>query len=85
MNREQFIEKLLAIYRLKYKPTDVEVEEFRLMLEMMPDRPALYIPNTPGNPITAPNPRPYDNTPVMYGVYPPGYRVISQNEVKGNE
>ena len=87
MNREQFIGKLLAIYRRKYKPTDGEVEEFRLLLEMMPDRPVLFIPNTPENPMTIPipTPRPYDNTPVMYGVYPPGYRVISQNEVKGKE
>lgn len=45
MNREQFIEKLLAIYRLKYKPSDLEVEEFKLMLEMMPDRPVLILPN----------------------------------------
>lgn len=47
MNREQYIEKLLAIYKLKYKPTEVEIEEFKLMLEMMPDKPILNIPNWP--------------------------------------
>jgi hypothetical protein len=71
MSREEYIEKLLAIYKLKYKPGEVEIEEFRLMLEMMPDRPVLYIPNNPASPITTPSPIPWSDTPVMYGVSMP--------------
>lgn len=78
MNREQYIEKLLAIYKLKYKPSDVEIEEFKLILEMMPDKPVLYIPNSPDNPI--PVPKPWDNTPLMYGVPIPPYATTNKQD-----
>lgn len=78
MNREQYIEKLLAIYKLKYKPSDVEIEEFKLMLEMMPDKPVLYIPNAPDSPTT--DPKPWDNTPLMYGVPIPPYTTTGKQD-----
>ena len=37
MNREEYIDKIIALYKLKYNPTSVEVAEFRLALEMMPN------------------------------------------------
>lgn len=83
MNREEYIEKLLAIYRLKYKPSDVEIEEFKLMLEMMPDKPVLYIPNRPDSPITVPSP--WDNTPLMYRVPIPPYTITGKQEVSDGE
>lgn len=71
MNREQYIEKLLAIYKLKYKPSEVEIEEFKLMLEMMPDRPILYLPKKDGT--EWPQKNPFEQPVVlMYGcAYPP--------------
>jgi len=41
MTREQYIERLIAIYKLRYKPSQEEIEEFKLLLEMMPDTPRL--------------------------------------------
>lgn len=79
MNREEYIEKLIAIYRLKYKPSDLEVEEFKLMLEMMPDKPVLYIPNRPDSPTIFPSP--WDNIPLMYGVQMPTYTTTGKQEV----
>jgi len=37
MNREEYIEHIIALYKLKYNPTPFEVAEFRLALKMMPD------------------------------------------------
>jgi hypothetical protein len=47
MTREQYIERLIAIYKLRYKPSQEEIEEFKLLMEMMPDKPILNIPNWP--------------------------------------
>lgn len=74
MNREQYISKLLAIFKLKYKPSEVELEEFKLLLEMMLDHPILNIP--PGiKDVPKEIPYPYPPTPVMYGVQFPGYTI----------
>ena len=73
MNREQYIEKLMAIYKLKYKPSELEIEEFRLMLEMMPDAPILKVgPSSPLCPRDI-NDKPFPEQPVvvMYGVQTP--------------
>ena len=44
MTRKEFIDRLIAIYRLKYKPSDLEVDEFRLLLETMPDNQTITTP-----------------------------------------
>jgi len=79
---------LLAIYRLKYKPSDVEIEEFKLMLEMMPDRPILKIPKI-GEidwPSIQPKPNPYEwPVTVMYGVPIPPYTTTGKQEVSDGE
>ena len=33
MDRNTYIDKLIILYKLKYNPSEVEVEEFRLLLE----------------------------------------------------
>ena len=66
MTREQYIERLIAIYKLRYKPSQEEIEEFKLLMEMMPNNiESIGVPYEPMNP------RPWDNTPVMYGVQVP--------------
>ena len=61
MTRAEYIETIIKIFRAKYKPSEVELEEFKLMLEMMPDKPILNIPNWPKpDPIEQP-------VVVMYG------------------
>ena len=84
MNREQFIEKLLAIYRLKYKPSDLEVEELKLMLEMMPDRPVLILPKDKDNQTSFPINPLSPNQVVMYGAPYPGYQTISDTPKNDN-
>ena len=67
MTREEYIQKVLAIYKLKYKPTELELKEFELVLQMIPDNGQnLTIPYTP---ITKPdtNPYPWTTGPLMYG------------------
>lgn len=65
MTRKEFIDRLIAIYRLKYKPSDLEVDEFRLLLETMPDNQTITTPfqspiivnpsdSNPRNPYTYP-------------------------------
>lgn len=81
MTREQYIERLIAIYKLRYNPSQEEIEEFKLLMEMMPDKPVLYIPNMPDSPITPP--KPWDNTPLMYGVPIPSYTTTGKQDEKG--
>lgn len=72
MTRKEFIDRIIAIYRLKYKPSDLEVDEFRLLLEMMPDKEPLTISTQSQSPIVI-NPGDNNNIPwwrdtvVMYG------------------
>ena len=67
MNRKEYIEKVVMLYRMKYNPSDCEIEEFRLMLDMIPDKPYLSVtPNT-----FSPK-RIFDMTPVAYGPAIPG-------------
>ena len=37
MTREKYIERLIAIFKLRYKPSQEEIEEFKLLMEMMPN------------------------------------------------
>lgn len=72
MTRKEFIDRIIAIYRLKYKPSDLEIDEFRLVLELMPDsdKSSLTVPTSPLTiPDTTPsNPNPWwKDTVVMYG------------------
>ena len=71
MTRKEFIDRIIAIYRLKYKPSDLEIDEFRLVLELMPDsdKPTLTLPTSPiTTPDPSPNPYPWwKDTVVMYG------------------
>ena len=71
MNREEFISKLVAIYKLRYQPSEVEIEEFKLLLEMMPDRPALITNPTPPPPPFVPDERKWPPISVVYGVQIP--------------
>lgn len=49
MTREQYIQKLLAIYKLKYQPSELELKEFELLLQMIPDsdKSTLTLPASP--------------------------------------
>jgi len=67
MTRERYIERLIAIYKLRYKPSETEIQEFKLLLEMMPDKthPYLDMPTAKRN-----NPF-YPPVTLMYGVQVP--------------
>ena len=67
MEREAYIERLVRLFRLKYHPSDLEVEEFRLALEAIPDRNGIITPQVvPSFPV-----REFDPQPVAYGpIYP---------------
>ena len=81
MTREQYIERLIAIYKLRYKPSQEEIEEFKLLMEMMPDKPILNILNWPKpDPIEQP-------VVVMYGCgYPQNdIQYTSTSTAKKNE
>ena len=72
MTRTEFIDKLVAIYKLRYKPTEVEIEEFRLLLEMMPNASVTLTPSSPLWPRDI-NGEPFPEPPisVAYGCLPP--------------
>lgn len=62
MTRAEYIETIIKIFRAKYKPSEVELEEVKLALEMMPDREVLLFPQQPVTP------KPWEQpTVVMYG------------------
>jgi hypothetical protein len=67
MTRTEYIETIIKIFRAKYKPSEVELEEVKLALEMMPDREVLFMPKQPFFPTDPPNPYERPVT-VMYGV-----------------
>ena len=69
MTRTEYIDKLVAIYKLRYKPTEVEIEEFRLLLEMMPNGTPETITDTPFKPLDITIPQPPIS--VAYGCLPP--------------
>ena len=70
MTRAEYIETIIKIFRAKYKPSDVELEEVKLALEMMPDREVLLMPKQPFFPTDPQNP--YERpVMVMYGVQMP--------------
>ena len=60
MDRNTYIDKLIILYKLKYNPSEVEVEEFRLLLENMPDYGTIKV--TPN-----PNLVDFDTIAVAYG------------------
>ena len=45
MNRKDYIERLVKLATLKWHLNETDIEELRLVLEMMPDRPILDIPS----------------------------------------
>ena len=68
MTRAQYIQKLLAIYKLKYQPSELELKEFELLLQMIPDsdKPTLTLPTSPI--LDSPNKYPWQRDVVlMYG------------------
>ena len=77
MNREQYIEKLLAIYKLRYKPSEVEIAEFKLLLEMMPDDTPKTITDVPFKPLDITIPQPPIS--VAYGCLPPVHVMYGVN------
>lgn len=95
MTRDQYIEKLIAIYKLRYKPSELEIAEFRLMLEMMPDASVTLTPSSPLWPKDI-NDKPFPYETVMYGVqfpesvaygpaYPSKATYNSSSTIKGEE
>ena len=71
MTRTEYIDKLVAIYKLRYKPTEVEIEEFRLLLEMMPNGTPETITDGPFKPMDIPDRVPQPPISVAYGCLPP--------------
>ena len=68
MNRQEYIEKLLVIYKLRYKPSEVEIAKFKLLLEMMPNDTVGITPPSPWwTKDDNDNPFPYPPITVMYG------------------
>jgi len=73
MTRDDFIEMLVKLARIRYDLSTTELNEFRTVLQMMPDREPQIIVSTPDpQPYTAPKPyepwpHPFDNFPVAYG------------------
>ena len=75
MTRTEYIEKLVRFAKMKWKLTDLEEEEIRLALEMIPDRNGEFIPQLPINPTINPEPKfpttaprnPFPPTVTMYG------------------
>ena len=77
MNRDEYITKIIALAKLKFQLTQAEVEEFRLLLEMMPDKGTDFtpeitpgvlpnVPYTPARPSTSPY-KPWRDVILMYG------------------
>ena len=69
MNRDEFIEMLVKLARIRFDLPTTELEEFKTLLQMMPDREpvTLTTPNpAPYTPID-PWPKPFDIFPVAYG------------------
>lgn len=76
MTRAEYIETIIKIFRAKYKPSEVELEEVKLALEMMPDREVLLMPKQPFFPTDPSNP--YERpVMVMYGVQVPSIETYS--------
>ena len=81
MTREEYIQKLLAIYKLKYQPSELELREFELLLQMIPDSDKSTL-TLPTSPLTIPDATPSNPNPwwrdqvLIYG--PPIPRTIEQ-------
>ena len=82
MNRKQYIEKLVAIARLKWHITEAEQKEMELLLDLIPDKATpndfewdkIFPDTTPYPDITPYKPKPkypWDDVAVMYGVVMP--------------
>jgi len=67
MNREEFIEMLVKLARIRYNLSETELNEFRTVLEMMPDRESLDTSIQQVKPKKNPWPQNFDNIPLMYG------------------
>lgn len=78
MNREEYIQKLVALARLKWHIDEVEQKELELILDLIPDKTTptqidwdKIFPNI--TPYTPGKKQPWeDNITVMYGVQFPG-------------
>ena len=76
MNRQEYIEKLVALARLKWHIDEVEQKELELILDLIPDKTAptqfdwdKIFPNT--TPYTPGKRNPWEDVTVMYGVVMP--------------
>ena len=71
MNREEFIEMLVKLARIRYNLSEVDLNEFRTVLEMMPDRESKEVQITPISKTDEQKRKPYpiqlENVPLMYG------------------
>jgi len=72
MSREEYIERLVRLFKLRYKPDEFEIECFRLALDAMPNK---GLPNPFSPIIDIPDIRPWDNKPLMYGPVYPEYMI----------
>lgn len=77
MNRQEYIEKLVALARLKWHIDEVEQKELELILDLIPDKttPTQFdwdkiFPNT--TPYIPGKKQPWEDITVMYGVEIPG-------------
>jgi hypothetical protein len=69
MNRDEFIEMLVKLARIRFDLPTTELEELKTLLQMMPDREPVTLTTPSPAPYTPidPWPRPFDNFPVAYG------------------
>lgn len=76
MNREEYIQKLVALARLKWHIDEVEQKELELLLDLIPDKATptqfdwdKFLPKT--TPYTPGKRQPWEDITVMYGVQIP--------------
>lgn len=69
MNRDEFIEMLVKLARIRFDLPTTELEELKILLQMIPDRETVTLTTPSPAPYTPINPwpKPFDNFPVAYG------------------